>query len=124
MNKLQRTLKSKASYSGIGLHTGSKSTITFKPAPIGHGVSFVRTDLPNSPEILADIDHVVDLTRGTTIGKGNVRIHTVEHVLAAIAGLEIDNLIVELDANEPPVGEGSAQPYVEGLLKAGTEEEG
>ncbi|OGC86817.1 MAG: UDP-3-O-[3-hydroxymyristoyl] N-acetylglucosamine deacetylase [candidate division Zixibacteria bacterium RBG_16_48_11] len=123
MNKLQRTIKSKASYSGIGLHTGSKSTITFKPAPIGHGIAFVRTDLPNSPEILADIDHVVDLTRGTTIGKGNVRIHTVEHVLAAIAGLEIDNLIVELDANEPPVGDGSAQPYVEALLKAGIEEQ-
>src|SRR4030067_581385 len=123
MNKLQRTIRGSASYSGIGLHTGCKSTITFKPAPVGHGITFVRTDLPNSPEIQADIDHVIDLNRGTTIGKGNVKIHTVEHVLAAIAGLEVDNLRVELDSIEPPVGDGSAQPYVDSILKAGIEEQ-
>ncbi|MCI0531339.1 MAG: bifunctional UDP-3-O-[3-hydroxymyristoyl] N-acetylglucosamine deacetylase/3-hydroxyacyl-ACP dehydratase [candidate division Zixibacteria bacterium] len=119
MAKLQRTIKKPASYSGIGLHTGSKATITFKPAPVGHGITFVRTDLPDCPEIAANIDHVVDITRGTTLGKGKVRIHTVEHVLAAIAGMEIDNLSVELDSHEPPVGDGSAMPYVDALLKAG-----
>src|SRR5574341_810231 len=123
MNKLQRTIKSGTSYFGTGLHTGCKATITFKPAPIGHGLTFVRTDLPDAPEIRADIDHVVDLTRGTTLGRGNIKIHTVEHVLAAIAGLEIDNLMVELNAIEPPVGDGSALPYVETLLKAGIEEQ-
>lgn len=79
--------------------------------------------MPDAPEIAADLDHVVDINRGTTLAKGGVKIHTVEHVLAAIAGLEIDNLTVELDANEPPVGDGSALPYVQALLKAGLVEQ-
>lgn len=114
----QRTIKKRVSLSGIGLHTGGKSTITFVPAPINHGVTFVRTDLENSPAIPADIDHVIDITRGTTLGINNVKVHTVEHVLAAIAGLQIDNLIVELSNSEPPVHDGSARPYVDALLKA------
>ncbi len=123
MYKLQRTVKKTASYSGTGLHTGNKTTITFKPAPVDHGITFVRKDLDGSPEIPADIDHVIDITRGTSIGKGDVKIWTVEHVLAALAGLELDNLIVELDSNEPPVGDGSALPFVETILKAGISEQ-
>jgi UDP-3-O-[3-hydroxymyristoyl] N-acetylglucosamine deacetylase/3-hydroxyacyl-[acyl-carrier-protein] dehydratase len=123
MIKLQRTIKKSVSYSGIGLHTGNRTTITFKPAPVDHGIVFVRTDLPNSPEIPADIDHVVDVTRGTTLGKGDAKVYTVEHVLAALAGMELDNLRVELDSSEPPVGDGSASPFVETIQKAGIEEQ-
>ena len=105
--------------SGIGLHTGSTSTMTFKPAPEHYGIRFRRMDLPGSPEVPADVDHVVDISRGTTIAIGDARIHTVEHVLAALVGLQIDNVLIELDANEPPVGDGSAKPYVDVLMKAG-----
>jgi len=123
MDKPQRTIKSKISYSGIGLHTGNKTTITFKPAPVNHGITFVRTDLPNSPEVPANIDNVVDLNRGTTLGTGNAKVHTVEHVLSALAGLQLDNVIIELDNNEPPVGDGSVMPFVKVLMKAGIEEQ-
>jgi UDP-3-O-[3-hydroxymyristoyl] N-acetylglucosamine deacetylase / 3-hydroxyacyl-[acyl-carrier-protein] dehydratase len=119
MDKLQRTIKKPASYSGTGLHTGNQTTVTFKPAGIGQGIVFVRGDLESQPRIPAVIENVVDITRGTSIGKGNVKICTVEHVLAALAGLELDNIIVELDSNEPPVGDGSCLPFVEVLLKAG-----
>lgn len=123
MDKPQRTIKSKISYSGIGLHTGNKTTITFKPAPANHGITFIRTDLPNSPEVPANIDNVVDLNRGTTLGTGDVKVHTVEHVLSALAGLQLDNVIIELDNNEPPVGDGSVMPFVKVLMKAGVEEQ-
>ncbi|HVP07657.1 MAG TPA: bifunctional UDP-3-O-[3-hydroxymyristoyl] N-acetylglucosamine deacetylase/3-hydroxyacyl-ACP dehydratase [Candidatus Acidoferrum sp.] len=119
MFEKQRTVKRQISLSGIGLHTGNTCTMTFKPAPPDHGISFVRTDLPGSPSVMADIDHVVDISRGTTLQQGEARVYTVEHVLAAFAGLQIDNMIVELDANEPPVGDGSAKPYVDKLLEAG-----
>ena len=119
MLKNQQTINHDVSYSGVGLHTGNKTKITFKPAPANTGVLFKRVDIPNSPEIHADIDHVIDISRGTTIGIGDVKIHTVEHVLAAISGLEIDNIICEVEGNEPPVGDGSALPFVEILLKAG-----
>ena len=113
----QRTIKKSISFSGAGLHTGNQSTLTFKPAPENYGIRFKRVDLGGSPEIPADVDHVVDVSRGTTLGIGDIKVHTVEHVLAAIAGLQIDNLIVELDSNEPPVGDGSALLFVETLLK-------
>lgn len=123
MLKQQRTLARPISYSGRGLHTGNLTKLTFKPALPNTGLRFKRTDLKDCPEILADIDHVVDISRGTTIGEGNVKIHTVEHVLAACAGLEIDNILVELDNNEPPVGDGSALPFVEILTEAGIVEQ-
>lgn len=119
MTARQLTIKKPVSYSGIGLHTGNQTTITFRPASIDAGVKFVRTDLPDHPEIPATIDHVADLERGTSLGKNRLKIHTVEHVLAALGGLQIDNLLVELDANEPPVGDGSAKPFVDALLRAG-----
>ncbi|MFC1683735.1 UDP-3-O-acyl-N-acetylglucosamine deacetylase, partial [Candidatus Zixiibacteriota bacterium] len=123
MTTLQRTIKGKVSHSGIGLHTGNKTTITFLPAEPNSGVKFARSDLPGKPEIPALIDYVIGLERGTSLGKGEVKIHTVEHVLAALSGLRIDNLIVELDANEPPLGDGSAKPFVDVLLKAGIEDQ-
>jgi UDP-3-O-[3-hydroxymyristoyl] N-acetylglucosamine deacetylase/3-hydroxyacyl-[acyl-carrier-protein] dehydratase len=119
----QQTIKRQFMYTGIGLHTGNRSTITFLPAPVNFGIRFRRVDLHGSPEIQADLDHVLDLSRGTTIGIGDVEVHTVEHVLAAIVGLQIDNILIELDSNEPPVGDGSSKPYVDALLKAGIEKQ-
>jgi UDP-3-O-[3-hydroxymyristoyl] N-acetylglucosamine deacetylase / 3-hydroxyacyl-[acyl-carrier-protein] dehydratase len=119
----QRTISKDVSITGIGLHTGNHSTLTFKPAPENYGIRFKRVDLKDSPEILADIDHVVDISRGTTIAVGNAEVRTVEHVLAAIMGCEIDNLIVELTTNEPPVIDGSAKPFVDILLASGFTEQ-
>ncbi|UCD16473.1 MAG: bifunctional UDP-3-O-[3-hydroxymyristoyl] N-acetylglucosamine deacetylase/3-hydroxyacyl-ACP dehydratase [Candidatus Zixiibacteriota bacterium] len=121
MFEKQRTIKRPISLEGIGLHTGNSSRITFRPAPIDSGVRFVRVDKPDSPSVIADIDHVVDIARGTTLANGKAKVYTVEHVLAAVAGLQIDNLVIELDSNEPPVGDGSARPFVEKLLEAGIE---
>lgn len=123
MIELQRTITKPVSISGIGLHTGTECTMTFKPAPINSGIKFVRVDLGGNPEIPAIADNVVDVSRGTTLGIGEAKVHTVEHVLAAIAGLQIDNIFVELDGIEPPVIDGSAMPYVEALQKAGIEQQ-
>ncbi|MBU0982771.1 MAG: bifunctional UDP-3-O-[3-hydroxymyristoyl] N-acetylglucosamine deacetylase/3-hydroxyacyl-ACP dehydratase [candidate division Zixibacteria bacterium] len=117
----QRTIQTEISLSGVGLHTGNQCTMTFKPAPPDHGIRFVRADLPDKPWVIADIDHVVDIARGTTLQHGEAKVHTVEHVLAAFAGLQLDNMVVELDNNEPPIGDGSAKPYVDKLLEAGIE---
>ncbi|MCK5118405.1 MAG: bifunctional UDP-3-O-[3-hydroxymyristoyl] N-acetylglucosamine deacetylase/3-hydroxyacyl-ACP dehydratase, partial [Candidatus Latescibacteria bacterium] len=119
----QQTIERETSCSGIGLHTGETTRLTFKPAPINAGVRFVRTDLPGRPEIPADVEHVVDISRGTNLGLDGAEVRTVEHVLAAIAGLEIDNLVVDLDGIEPPVGDGSALPFVKPLLEAGIVEQ-
>ncbi len=119
MYEKQRTIAREISISGVGLHTGNTCTMTFKPAPPDQGIRFVRTDVEGHPWVQADVDHVVDISRGTTLEKGEARVHTVEHVLAAFAGLQLDNMIVELDNNEPPVIDGSARPYVDKLLEAG-----
>jgi len=121
MLELQRTIAKPVSISGTGLHTGTSCTLTFKPAPENYGIKFIRIDLADKPEIPANADYVVDISRGTTIGIGEAKVHTVEHVLASIVGLQIDNIIVELDGIEPPVGDGSAMPFVEKLLQAGFE---
>ena len=123
MLEKQRTISRSVKLSGIGLHTGNISHMTFKPAPENYGIKFKRIDLENSPEIPADIDHVTDISRGTTIAMNGVEVHTVEHVLASIMGCEIDNIIVELDTNETPIMDGSAIDYVETLLSAGIEEQ-
>jgi UDP-3-O-[3-hydroxymyristoyl] N-acetylglucosamine deacetylase/3-hydroxyacyl-[acyl-carrier-protein] dehydratase len=119
----QRTISKEVTITGIGLHTGNHSTLTFKPAPEDYGIRFKRVDMKNSPEILADIDHVADISRGTTIAVGDVSVKTVEHVLAAISGCEIDNIVVELTSNEPPVIDGSAKPFVDILHEAGFKEQ-
>jgi len=92
--------------------------MTFLPAPVNTGLRFRRSDLAGKPEIPAIVDLVVEVSRGTTLSKGEAKVHTVEHVLAACVGLQIDNLIIELDNIEPPICDGSAQPFVEALLKA------
>ncbi|MDX9790671.1 MAG: bifunctional UDP-3-O-[3-hydroxymyristoyl] N-acetylglucosamine deacetylase/3-hydroxyacyl-ACP dehydratase [Candidatus Kapaibacterium sp.] len=118
----QRTIARAVSFSGTGLHTGNPSTITFNPAPANYGYVFVRTDIEPHFEIPALIENVVDLSRGTTLGIDGIRVHTVEHVLAALAGLQIDNCRIELNSNEPPVVDGSSMPYVNALISAGTHE--
>jgi UDP-3-O-[3-hydroxymyristoyl] N-acetylglucosamine deacetylase/3-hydroxyacyl-[acyl-carrier-protein] dehydratase len=123
MLEKQRTLTKSVSISGVGLHTGNPTNMTFHPAPPNNGIIFRRLDLPDAPQVKADIDNVIDISRGTTIAKGEAVVHTVEHVLAAIAGLMIDNVIIDLDANEPPVMDGSALPFVQVLKQGGIVEQ-
>lgn len=119
----QKTINGSVSYTGIALHTGNKSKITFEPAPENHGVEFIRTDIPGNPSVFATLENVKGIIRGTTIGDGDVKIHTVEHVLANLMGFEIDNLIVKMDNNEPPVGDGSSLHFIQMLKKIGTKEQ-
>lgn len=123
----QRTLKNECSYEGIGIHTGQQVTVTFKPAPVDHGIVFVRVDLPDSPRVPASINYVVpsrDYARRTTLSRHGVNIYTVEHVLAALAGLGIDNAVVELDADEPAEpDDGSCDSFVRILADAGIVEQ-
>lgn len=123
MIELQRTISKPATLSGIGLHTGTQCTMTFKPAPINSGITFIRVDLGGNPKIPAIADNVIDVSRGTTIGVGEAKVYTVEHVLAAIVGLQIDNINVELDGVEPPIEDGSSIAYVNALLEAGVEKQ-
>ncbi|MCS7336878.1 MAG: bifunctional UDP-3-O-[3-hydroxymyristoyl] N-acetylglucosamine deacetylase/3-hydroxyacyl-ACP dehydratase [Verrucomicrobiae bacterium] len=117
----QQTIGRPARFSGVGLHSGNRVNMTILPAPPNTGIRFRRVDLEGKPEIEARIENVVETARSTTLGKGNVKIHTVEHVLAALAGCGIDNAIIELDANEPPVGDGSARHYCRLIESAGIE---
>src|SRR5882724_8911092 len=117
--ELQHTVGKTASLSGTSLHTGEKVSLRLHPATVDHGIKFKRKDLPDEPTIDARIDNLKMVERATTIGEGSVRVHTVEHVLAALSAMDVDNAIVEMDANEPPIGDGSAQPYVDLIKKAG-----
>lgn len=118
----QRTLAQSASLTGCSLHTGSNVTLTLHPAPAGHGYKFRRTDLPDEPTIDALVQHVKTVERSTTLVEGNAKIHTVEHILSALAGMGVDNALIEMDANEPPIGDGSALAYVDLIKRAGIEE--
>ena len=115
----QQTLRESVSFTGIGLHSGNPVNMTFLPAEPNTGIRFRRADLDGKPEIEATIDHVVDTNRSTTLGKGNIRLHTVEHVLAAFSGCGIDNAVVEVDAPEPPIADGSSRQYLKMIEKAG-----
>jgi UDP-3-O-[3-hydroxymyristoyl] N-acetylglucosamine deacetylase/3-hydroxyacyl-[acyl-carrier-protein] dehydratase len=115
----QQTLRQPASFSGIGLHSGNRVNMTFLPAPPNSGIRFRRVDLEGKPEIEAKVDYVGTTNRSTSLSKGNAKIHTVEHVLAAFSGRGVDNAIVELDANEPPIGDGSARQYMKMIEQAG-----
>jgi len=117
--EVQQTLAKAAGFSGTALHTGEKVSLKLQPAPSDHGIKFKRKDLADEPLVEAKIDNLKTVERATTIGEGSVRVHTVEHVLAALAGMGVDNAIIEMDANEPPIGDGSAQPYVDLIKKAG-----
>ncbi len=118
MSKKQKTIKNSISLSGVGLHTGNNVTLTFKPAHANHGFAFVRVDLEGSPTIEAKSEYVVNTQRGTNLEKNGVAIQTSEHVLAAAVGLDIDNLLIEIDASEPPIMDGSSKFFVEALEKA------
>lgn len=107
------------SYSGVGLHSGNRVTMNLVPAPPNSGIRFRRIDLEGKPEIEARVENVVQTNRSTTLGKGNAKIQTVEHVLATMAGFGIDNVVIELDANEPPIGDGSAREYNKMVEHAG-----
>ena len=121
MHLNQKTIKKEAVYKGIGLHTGNTTVMRFIPAPPDSGVCFVRTDLPGRPRVPAMIDYVIGVVRGTSLGLGEAQVHTVEHVCSALFALGIDNLTIELNANEPPVADGSAKPFLDTLLNAGIE---
>jgi UDP-3-O-[3-hydroxymyristoyl] N-acetylglucosamine deacetylase/3-hydroxyacyl-[acyl-carrier-protein] dehydratase len=123
MLEMQRTIAKPVTISGLGLHTGTVSKVTFKPAPVNYGIRFVRVDLGGNPEIPAIADNVVDISRGTTLGVGEAKVHTVEHLLAAVVGLQIDNIIIEIDGIEPPVFDGSSYEFVKVLLEAGFEQQ-
>jgi UDP-3-O-[3-hydroxymyristoyl] N-acetylglucosamine deacetylase/3-hydroxyacyl-[acyl-carrier-protein] dehydratase len=107
----QRTLSRPVTIKGNALHTGEAVTLTLRPAPANHGVVFRRADLSGAPEVQPRVDHVTDLVRATTIQSGHVKIHTVEHVLSALSGCCVDNVLVEMNASEPPIMDGSARPY-------------
>ena len=120
----QQTISRPASFSGVGLHSGNRVNMTFLPAPPDSGIRFRRVDLEGKPEIEAKVENVVETNRSTTLGRGNVKVHTVEHVLATFAGYGIDNAIVELDANEPPIADGSAREYCKMVEAAGLASQG
>jgi UDP-3-O-[3-hydroxymyristoyl] N-acetylglucosamine deacetylase/3-hydroxyacyl-[acyl-carrier-protein] dehydratase len=115
----QQTLNRSASFSGIGLHSGNRVNMTILPAPANSGVRFRRVDLEGKPEIEARVENVGETTRSTTLARGNVKIHTVEHVLAALAGYGIDNAVIELDSNEPPIADGSSREFCKIIQAAG-----
>jgi UDP-3-O-[3-hydroxymyristoyl] N-acetylglucosamine deacetylase/3-hydroxyacyl-[acyl-carrier-protein] dehydratase len=115
----QQTLNRAANFSGIGLHSGNRVNMTILPAPANNGVRFRRVDLADKPEIEARVENVSETNRSTTLAKGNVKVHTVEHVLAALAGFGIDNAVIELDANEPPIADGSSREFCKIIQTAG-----
>lgn len=123
VNKKQKTIESEITLTGVGLHTGKEVTLTFKPAPVDHGFRFQRVDLENQPVIEAYAHYVVETQRGTNLEKDGVKIQTSEHVLSALVGLDIDNCLMELNASEPPIMDGSAKYFVEALEKAGIVEQ-
>ncbi len=119
MPDVQHTLAASASLAGTSLHTGEKVTLTLHPAPVGFGRKFKRVDLPDEPTIDAHCSNVRTVERATTLGEGNVKVQTVEHVLSALSALGVDNALIEMDANEPPIGDGSALPFVQLIQQAG-----
>ncbi|HNC33139.1 MAG TPA: UDP-3-O-acyl-N-acetylglucosamine deacetylase, partial [Bacteroidia bacterium] len=123
MSVKQVTLKEEITVEGPGLHTGVNARLTLKPAPENHGYKFKRTDVNGQPVIDADVDNVVDTSRGTTLSANGVKVSTTEHVLAALVGMEVDNVLIEIDGPEVPILDGSAFPFVNAIQKAGLREQ-
>lgn len=123
MKTKQHTIREEVTVSGVGLHTGVTANMTFTPAGPNHGMKFQRIDLPDQPIVDADVDNVVDLSRGTTIEQNGARINTVEHTLAALVGLEIDNVLIKIDGPEPPILDGSSRMFIDAIEQVGTEEQ-
>ncbi|MFC2091049.1 UDP-3-O-acyl-N-acetylglucosamine deacetylase, partial [Bacteroidota bacterium] len=123
MAEKQRTLKSSISFQGKGLHTGVEVELTIHPAPTNHGYVFKRIDLPGQPNINAFAENVTDTSRGTTLEENGARVSTVEHVLSALAGMRLDNAIIDITGPETPILDGSAKAYVEAIEEAGIVEQ-
>ena len=123
MNDKQHTIQAPVTVRGIGLHTGVEATMTFCPAPVGHGYKFQRVDLPGQPVVDADVDNVVDLSRGTTIEQNGARVNTVEHTLAALVGMQLDNVLIQLSGPEPPIMDGSSAEFIKALTSVGLKEQ-
>ena len=123
MSKKQKTIKKEVTLSGVGLHTGNNVTMKLKPAPVNHGFAFIRVDLEGTPTIEAKAEFVVNTQRGTNLEKNGVQIQTSEHVLAAAVGLDIDNLIIEINASEPPIMDGSSKFFIKAIEEAGIDEQ-
>ncbi len=119
IGKMQKTIKMPITFSGSGLHTGYFSTLTLKPAPVNHGIIFQRVDVDGNPVVRCLVDNVSNTDRGTSLSENGVTVHTVEHLLSAIYGLEIDNLLIEISGEEVPILNGSAQDFVNGILTVG-----
>jgi UDP-3-O-[3-hydroxymyristoyl] N-acetylglucosamine deacetylase/3-hydroxyacyl-[acyl-carrier-protein] dehydratase len=119
----QQTLRSEFTIEGVGLHTGVHTIMTVQPASAGYGIKFQRTDLPGEPVMKADVDYVVDTSRGTTLEHNGAKVHTVEHILSALTGMGIDNAHIKLTAAEIPIADGSARMFVEAIEKVGVEEQ-
>ena len=119
MEENQCTLRKRVSVTGAGLHTRQCGTLTFNPAPANTGIRFRRIDLEDQPIIEADVDNVIDTTRGTTLGKGGVKIYTVEHVLASLRGMGVDNVLIDIDVEEMPIMDGSGRLFVKAIKDAG-----
>ena len=119
----QQTLKSEFSIEGVGLHTGVHTQMTVQPASIGYGIKFQRVDLPGEPIMKADVDYVVDTSRGTTLEHNGAKVCTVEHILSALTGMGIDNALIKLTAEEIPIMDGSAKMFVDLIEKVGIEEQ-
>src|SRR5262245_25517901 len=116
MVEFQRTIKKSVTLSGVGVHTGESANLTLKPAPGNHGYVFKRIDLEGEPTIKADVDFVSDVSRGTAISQNGAKVLTVEHLLAALVGTEIDNVLIELDGPEVPILDGSSRMFVESII--------
>ncbi|MGK0464394.1 MAG: UDP-3-O-[3-hydroxymyristoyl] N-acetylglucosamine deacetylase, partial [Lentimonas sp.] len=114
----QRSILREVSISGKSLHTGEEVHLTLKPAPVDHGIVFQRLDLFGKPELKPSIEFVTDLVRSTTIADGHAKVQTVEHVLSALSGCGIDNVLIEMDASEPPILDGSAKHFVNLIQQA------
>ncbi len=123
MSDKQKTLANEYTFNGVGLHTGREVTMTLKPAPVNTGFVFVRTDLEGNPHVEADANYVTSTERGTTIEKKGVKIHTTEHLLAALTGMDLDNVLIEINNSEVPILDGSSKFFVEAVEKAGIEEQ-
>lgn len=123
MEEKQCTIQRKVSVTGAGLHTRQCGTLTFNPAPVNTGIRFRRIDLENRPIIEADVDNVIDTARGTTLGKGGVKLYTVEHVLASLRGMGVDNVLIDIDVEEMPIMDGSGKEFVKAIKEAGIVEQ-
>ncbi len=123
MTEKQKTIKQSVSLSGTGLHTGQRGTLTFHPAEANHGIKFRRIDVEGKPIVEAKVENVVDTSRGTTIAQNGVRVYTVEHILASLRGAGVDNVLIDINCEEPPIQDGSARYMLEALKSAGIVEQ-